>query len=89
MEEAISNSIKELSIIIGPEPELSQVTEDTLGTGNNAENDTAEKEHFGPLIVICKDLTQEKEEKINSSSSSEIITLNESEEESVELRTKF
>ena len=63
MEEAISNSIKELSIIIEPEPELSQVTEDTIGTGNNAENDTAEKKYFGPLIVICKDLTQGKEEK--------------------------
>jgi hypothetical protein len=85
MEEAINNSIKELSIIIEPEPEPSQVTEDTLGTGSNAEIDTAEKKHFGPLIVICKDLTQEKEEKTNSSSSSEIITLNESEEESVEL----
>ena len=55
MEEAISNSIKELSIVIESEPELSQVTEDTLGTGNNAESNTAEKEHFGPLIVICKD----------------------------------
>ncbi len=85
MEEAISNSIKELSIIIEPEPELSQVTEDTIVTSNNAENNAAEKEHFGPLIVICKDLTQEKEEEIDSSSSSEIIALNESEEESVEL----
>ncbi len=46
MEEAISNSIKELSINIEPEPELNQVTEDTLGTGNNAENDTAEKKHL-------------------------------------------
>ena len=63
MEEAISNSIKELSIIIEPEPKLSQVTEEIVVTDNNTENDTAEKEHFGPLIVICKDLTQEKEEK--------------------------
>jgi len=85
MEEAISNSIKELSIIIESEPELSQVTEDTIVTGNNTENDATEKKHFGPLIVICKDLTQEKEEGINSSGSSEIITLNESEEESAEL----
>ena len=85
MEEAISNSIKELSIIIEPEPKLSQVTEEIVVTDNNTENDTAEKEHFGPLIVICKDLTQEKEEKTNSSNSNEIIVLNESEEESVEL----
>ncbi len=63
MEEAINNSIKELSIIIESEPELSQVTESTIVTDNNAENNTVEKEHFGPLIVICKDLTQEKEEK--------------------------
>jgi hypothetical protein len=85
MEEAISNSIKELSIIIEPEPKLSQVTEETMVTDHNTENDTTEKEHFGPLIVICKDLTQGKEEKINSSSSSEIIALSESEEGSVEL----
>jgi len=85
MEEAISNSIKELSIIIEPEPKLSQVTEEIVVTDNNTENDTAEKEHFGPLIVICKDLTQEKERKINSSSSSEIIALEESEEGSIEL----
>ncbi len=78
MEEAISNSIKELSIIIESEPELSQVTEDTIVTGNNVRDDASEKEHFGPLIVICKDLTQEKEEKTNSSNSSEIIALNES-----------
>jgi hypothetical protein len=85
MEEAISNSIKELSIIIEPEPELNQVTEDTIVTDNNVENDTARREYLGPLIVICKDLTQEKKEKTNSSGSSEIITLNESEEESIEL----
>jgi hypothetical protein len=85
MEEAISNSIKELSIIIEPEPEPSQVTEETIVTDNNTENDTVEQKHFGPLIVICKDLTQEKEERMDSSSSSEIIALNESEEESVEL----
>jgi len=85
MEEAISNSIKELSIIIEPESELSQATENTIVTGDNTENDATEKKHFGPLIVICKDLTQEKEEGINSSNPSEIITLNESEEESVEL----
>jgi len=84
MEEAISNSIKELSIIIEPEPESSQLAEETLVTDNNTENDTVEQKQFGPLIVICKDLTQEKEET-NSSNSSEIITLNESEEESVEL----
>jgi acyl-CoA reductase-like NAD-dependent aldehyde dehydrogenase len=57
MEEAISNSIKELSIIIEPEPELSQVTEETIVTDNNTENNTVKQEHFGPLIVICKDLT--------------------------------
>ncbi len=85
MEEAISNSIKELSIIIEPEPKLSQVTEEIVVTDNNAENNTVEQKHFGPLIVICKDLTQEKEVKINSSSSSEIIAVEESEEGSVEL----
>jgi len=85
MEEAISNSIKELSIIIEPESKLSQVTEEIIVTDNNTEDDTVEKEHFGPLIVICKDLTQEKERKINSSSSSEIIALEESEGGSVEL----
>ena len=68
MEEAISNSIRELSIIIEPEPELSQVTEETIVTDNNTENNTVEQKHFGPLIVICKDLTQEKEEKTNSDS---------------------
>ena len=68
MEEAISNSIKELSIIIESEPELSQVAEDTIVTDNNTENDTVGQKHFGPLIVICKDLTQEKEEKTNSDS---------------------
>ena len=67
MEEAISNSIKELSIIIEPESKPSQVTEEIMVTNNNTEDDTIEKEHFGPLIVICKDLTQEKEEKTNSS----------------------
>ena len=66
MEEAISNSIKELSIIIEPESKLSQVTEEIIVTDNNTEDDTVEKEHFGPLIVICKELTQEKEEKTNS-----------------------
>jgi len=34
MEEAISNSIKELSIIIEPEPKLSQVTEEIVVTDN-------------------------------------------------------
>ncbi len=62
MEEAISNSIKELSIIIESEPELIQVAEETIVTDNNTENDTVEQKRFGPLIVICKDLTQEKEE---------------------------
>jgi len=38
MEEAISNSIKELSIIIEPEPKLSQVTEEIVVTDNNTEN---------------------------------------------------
>ncbi len=66
MEEAISNSIKELSIISEPEPEPSQVTEETVVTDSNTENHTSEKEHFGPLIVTCKDLTQGKEEEINS-----------------------
>ncbi len=37
MEEAISNSINELSIIIEPEPESSQVTEETVVTDNNTE----------------------------------------------------
>ena len=60
MEEAISNSIKELSIIIESEPELSQVTEETIVTDNNTEDDTVEQKHFGPLIVICKDLTDRK-----------------------------
>jgi hypothetical protein len=90
MEDEISNSIKELSIINEPEPEISQVTEEVVVTDSNTENDISEKEHFGPLIVICKDLTQEKEEEINSSSSREITTLSESEEElaSLDFRCK-